>query len=121
MINKVDFLGLVVDDVAEATRFYTETLGFNVDSEASIPNAYTQFALEGETIVGLLGGFEQEGITQNFDTGIEVENVDATYAELQRAGVELLGEPHDMPFGRTFLLRTPDGHVLRMYSPPSAN
>jgi predicted enzyme related to lactoylglutathione lyase len=121
MFQEMNFLGLVVKDVNEATKFYTEKLGFAVDGEQSIPNVYTQFVLNGGAIMGLLGGFEQEGVSQSFDTGLLVTDVDATYGQLQAAGVETLSEPHDMPFGRTFLFRTPDGHVLRVYSPPSAN
>ena len=53
-------------------------------------------------------------------SGSLVEDVDGVYSQWQAAGVEMLGEPHDMPFGRTVLCRTPDGHVLRIYSQPSA-
>lgn len=121
MFQQMNFLGLVVKDVNQATAFYTEKLGFAVDKEESIPNVYTQFALNGGAIMGLLAGFEQEGLSQSFDAALLVTDVDATYHRLQAAGVETVGEPHDMPFGRTFLFRTPDGHVLRVYSRPSAN
>ncbi len=115
------FLGLVVKDVAKATEFYTQKLGLKVNQTESIPNIYTQFVTDGETIFGLLGGFEQEGVNQTFDPALLVADVDTTYNQWRAAGVEMLGEPHDMPFGRTFLCRTPDGHVLRIYSRPSAN
>ena len=121
MVKQMNFLGLVVKDVAKATEFYTETLGFEVDEQASIPNAYTQFALKGDAIMGLLAGFEKEGIEQSFDTGILVEDVDAAYTHLQNVNVETISKPQDMPFGRTFLFRTPDGHVLRLYTPLSAS
>ena len=121
MIQQMNFLGLVVKDVPAATEFYTQKLGLAVDDSASIPKVYTQFRLNGGAILGLLEGFEQDGINQAFDTGLAVEDSDAYYAQLQAAGVEVIGEPHDMPFGRTFFFRTPDGHVLRVFSPPSAN
>ena len=117
MIQQMNFLGLVVKDVEAATKFYTEKLGLTVNQAESIPNVYTQFNLKGDTIVGLLTGFEQPGVAQTFDTALMVDDVDATYTRWQEAGVELLGEPRDMPFGRTFLFRTPDGHVLRAYAP----
>jgi predicted enzyme related to lactoylglutathione lyase len=115
------FLGLVVKDVAAATEFYTQKLGLKVNEKESIPNAFTQFATDGGAIFGLVSGFEQEGVNQTFDTALLVTDVDATYHQWQAAGVEMVGEPHDMPFGRTFLCRTPDGHVLRVYSQPSAS
>ncbi len=121
MFQEMNFLGLVVKDVAQATEFYTNTLGFEVDAEASIPNVYTQFSMKEGAVMALLGGFEHEGIEQSFDSAIRVNDVDAKYQELQTAGVEMVSSPQDMPFGRTFLFRTPDGHVLRVFSPPSMN
>ena len=122
MINQMNFLGLVVKDVKASTQYYTEKLGLKVNKKESIPDFYTQFELNGNgggAIFALVGGFEQEGIEQSFDTALAVSDVDATYAQLEKAGVDTLSEPRDMPFGRTFLFRTPDGHVLRIFSPPS--
>jgi catechol 2,3-dioxygenase-like lactoylglutathione lyase family enzyme len=116
MFQKMNFLGLVVPNVAEATEFYTQKLGFAVDLPASIPNQFTQFKLAGETIFGLIAGFEQDGINQAFDTGLLAPDIEATYSTLKASGVEVL-PLHDMPFGRTFFFRTPAGHVLRVYSP----
>jgi hypothetical protein len=69
----------------------------------------------------VLGGFEQEGIDQSADAALVVDDVDAIYTQYTAAGLETLSALHDMPFGRNFLLPTPDGQVLRIYSPPSAN
>ena len=70
-------------------------------------------------IFGLLGGFgDAPHLEQTFDTGFEVENVDATFAEWKEKGVEMVTEVSDMPFGRTFLARTPDNHVLRVLQVP---
>ena len=121
MMQTMSFLGLVVKDIEAATKFYRDTLGFEVDEGQSVPQAYTQFKLNGGAILGLLTGFEQEGIEQAFDAAIVVEDADSAYARMREKGVEVVGEPHDMPFGRTFLFRTPEGHTLRAYAPPSAN
>jgi predicted enzyme related to lactoylglutathione lyase len=121
MNPQLTFLGIVVKDVAAATQFYTQKLGLKVNEKESVPDFYTQFVTEGGAIFGLVGGFEQEGVNQPFDAALLVEDVDGVYSQWQAAGVEMLGEPHDMPFGRTFLCRTPDGHVLRLYSRPSAS
>lgn len=121
MIQQINFLGLVVKDLEAATNYYQDTLGISINQEQSIPNFYTQLNLDGDTTVGLLTGFEQEGIEQSFDTALRVNNIDDLYAQYQAKGVELLSEPRDMPFGRTFLFRTPDGHILRAYTPPLQN
>jgi len=123
MINQMSFLGLVVKDIPAATEFYTNTLGLAVNTQASIPNVYTQFDLDnnGGATFALLGGFEQDDVEQSFDTALAVDDIDATYTKYKEAGADLLSEPRDMPFGRTFLLRTPDGHVLRFFKPASAS
>lgn len=121
MIEQMNFLGLVVKDVAAATEFYAQKLGLKVNEEQSIPDFYTQFDLNGSAILGLVNGFEQEGIAQPFDAAVLVSDIDGAYARWKANGVEMLSEPRDMPFGRTFLFRTPDGHVLRAYAPPAAS
>lgn len=118
-VQKMDFLALIVEDIPQATKFYRDTLGFTVDSEKSVPNVYTQFQLEGDTIFALMASYPEEGINAGFDAALVVDDADARYAEWQASGVELLTEPIDMPFGRTFLFRTPDGHVLRAYQHPA--
>jgi predicted enzyme related to lactoylglutathione lyase len=121
MIQQMAWLGLVVKDIPAATEFYIQKLGLTLDKAESIPNFYSQFVTQGGAILGLINGFEQEGINQPFDTAFIVNDVDAAYNQWQTAGVEMVSEPHDMPFGRTFLFRTPDGQILRVMSRPSAN
>lgn len=119
MIKQMPFLGLIVKDLAESTQFYQEKLGLGVNEKESIPNVYTQFSLNGNgAVFALLTDFEVEGIKQNFDAALYVEDVDAAYAHWQAAGVQMVSAPTDMPFGRTFLFRTPDGHILRVLAQP---
>jgi len=120
MIQQLPFLGLVVKDINAATQYYQESLGLSVNEAESIPDFYTQFTLNGGgATFALLTGFEHEGIDQNFDAALFVDDVDASYAAWQKAGVKMRSEPADMPFGRTFLFETPDGHVLRAMSAPA--
>jgi predicted enzyme related to lactoylglutathione lyase len=121
MFQQMSWLGLVVEDVAAATEFYSQKLGLPLDEAESMPGVYTQFKLNGGAMLGLIKGFEREDVDQAFDTAFVTPDVDAAYEQLQAAGVDLVDEPHDMPFGRTFLFRTPDGHVLRVLKPPAAS
>jgi len=121
MIEAMGFLGLVVKDVNAATAYYRDTLGLKVNDEESVPNQYTQFVTNGGAAFAVLGGFEQEGIDQSFDAALVVRDVDAVYKQWHEAGAEFFGEPHDMPFGRTAFVRTPDGHVLRIFAPAAPN
>ena len=114
-----NFIGLLVDDVQKATAFYRDQLGFPVNEAESTPGIFTQFALAGETTVGLMA--RHIGPTgQQIEPGLLVEDADAIYAQWQAQGIELIEEPNDRPFGRTFLFRTPDGHIWRVYSAPTA-
>lgn len=113
-ITKASYLGIVVNDIAAATAFYRDTLGLVIDEAESVPGFFTQFKLAGETTLALQAVTEAPN-GQLFQPGLLVENIDALYADWQAKGVDLLGEPVDRPFGRTFLMRTPEGHVLRIY------
>lgn len=121
MIEQMSWLGLMVKDIEAATAFYRDKLGLAVDEAESMPGVYTQFKLNGGgAILALVSrGFEQEVVSQSFDTALMTADADAVYRQFQAAGVDLVGEPHDMPFGRTFLFNTPDGHVLRVLQAPS--
>lgn len=120
MIQQMAWLGLAVKDIDAATQYYTEKLGLTVDEKESVPHFYTQFSLNGGGAVLALVSREdaKQGFDQSFDTALIVADADAAYAQLKANGVELLGEPVDAPFGRTFLFRTPDGHILRVLKPP---
>jgi predicted enzyme related to lactoylglutathione lyase len=121
MIQNMSFLGLVVKDINGATAFYKDILGLVVNEKESIPDYYTQFETEGGAVFALVTGFEKEGISQSFDSALTIQDIDGTYAQWKEAGVEMIDEPRDMPFGRTFLFRTPEGHVLRAFAPLQGN
>ena len=116
MKMQANYIGMIVNDLAAATVFYRDQLGWSVNETESIPGAYTQFDLDGGTIVSLQAQSEVPN-GQRFETAIQVADVDVTYAQWQAQGVEMLDEPNDKPFGRTFLFRTPEGHVWRAYEP----
>lgn len=120
MDYKNNFLGLICDDVPASTRYYTEVLGFELNEAASIPGYYSQFVTHEGAMFALVGGFgvEQE-INQTFDTALEVDNVETVYLDWKEKGVELVSDIVEMPFGRTFLARTPDNHILRVLQPQS--
>lgn len=110
-----NFLGLICDDVPTSTRYYTDVLGFELNEAASVPGYYSQFVTKDGAIFALVNDFgNAEGLDQNFDTALEVADVDAVYAEWQANGVEMVTDVSDMPFGRTFLARSPDNHILRV-------
>ena len=112
MLTNLGYVGIIVKDVAEATAFYRDTLGFTL--EGAVPTM-AQFEAGGGAILGI----QQSDLPgeQPFEVAFIVEDVDATYTAWKARGVEMLEEPHDRPFGRTFVIRAPQGHMLRVYKP----
>jgi len=84
-----------------------------INETASVPGEYTHFNLEGGAFVALQAGTDIPD--QIFEPGVQVDDVDATYAQWKANGATMLDEPRDLPFGRAFMLQTPDGHVLRVF------
>ena len=116
MIQKADYIGIVVNDLEASTAFYRDTLEIKVNEAESIPGVYTQFDLQGGAILALQAGTDIPTAPQ-FEPSISVDDVDGAYALWKSRGAEMLDEPVDMPFGRAFMLKTPEGHVLRVVKP----
>ena len=110
---------LFVEDLDAAKRFYGDVFGLPVFFEDD-HSAVFEFA---GTLVNLLDAREAPGLVDpapvaspddgvRFQLTLGVEDVDATAAELERRGVELLSGPLDRPWGiRTATFRDPGGHV----------
>ena len=115
----ISAITLFVEDLAATKQFYQEVFGLPVHFED--PNsAVFKF---GNTLVNLLEVSEapelvepasvaSPGAGARFVLTIEVDDVDATCAELRRRGVELLNGPMDRPWGvRTASFRDPAGYI----------
>jgi lactoylglutathione lyase len=117
--QRIGAITLFVEDLEAAKRFYGEVFGLPVAFEEE-DSAVFDF---GNTIVNLLkstaaGELVEPAAVASREAGarqvftIEVEDVDATCAELKRRGVELLNGPMDRPWGvRTASFVDPGGHV----------
>ncbi len=112
MFTNIGYVGIIVKDVAEATAFYRDTLGFALEGASP---TMAQFEAQGGAILGV----QENDLPgeQPFEVAFAVEDVDATYAAWKVRGVEMLEEPNDRPFGRTFVIQAPQGHLLRVYKP----
>lgn len=115
----INAITLFVEDLGTTKAFYAEVFGvpkIYEDDDSAVFNF-------GNTIVNLLKAaaavelIEPAAIAAP-DAGsrmqftIEVDDVDATCAELARRGVELLNGPMDRPWGvRTACFRDPAGHI----------
>lgn len=97
-----------------ATRaFFTDVLGFEVTEERPGANAFVSASGAGLAIRS------DEAAAPPLGAGVSVyfivPDLDAYHARLVERGADIAEPPHDMPFGRTFGVRTPDGHLLGFY------
>lgn len=94
----------VTDKPAETRAFWTLTLGLRIAFDHP---AYLGLRVgpSGPPMIGFITAGEEHPIpvTGGAMMGIEVDDVDAVYAELKAAGVELAGPPEDMPWGERMI------------------
>ncbi|WIG61863.1 MAG: hypothetical protein OJF49_004612 [Ktedonobacterales bacterium] len=100
---------LHVPDVAAARAFYTQKLGFAVEAEAP---SFVQFAQSNGQGAYLALGQETATTAKEPELWWYVDDADATFAALVAQLVEVVTPPTDMPFGRTFAIKDPDGQIL---------
>jgi predicted enzyme related to lactoylglutathione lyase len=116
----LDYVIVYVQDLAQAQAFYTGVLGLTVRDAQSSPTFVTLEGAGGARL-GLQDGRAsrlppgRETAPGGVELSFAVDDVDATYARWQAAGVRLLTPPLDLPFGRYFLAQDPEGHYLSVY------
>ncbi len=115
----INAITLFVEDLAAARDFYREVFGLPVHFEDD-DSAVFDF---GNTLVNLLktsaaveliepASIAPREAGSRLQLTIEVDDVDATCAELTKRGVELLNGPMDRPWGvRTASFADPGGHI----------
>jgi catechol 2,3-dioxygenase-like lactoylglutathione lyase family enzyme len=109
---------VVTDDPAAARAFYESFLGFRMAMEAdglfmlaspSVPT--TQLIVAWESPSAL------DPAVREVDVSIEVEDVDAAYADARARGLEIVRPLTDEPWGiRRFFVRDPCGTTLNVAS-----
>jgi predicted enzyme related to lactoylglutathione lyase len=110
MVSGLNFVLVHVPNLAEVRAFYTEKLGLTVAGEQP---GFVQFAQpEGRGATFALS--EMAGARPIADPELwwYIDNADATYAALVKAGVTIAGEPKDEPFGRAFSIKDPAGNTV---------
>ncbi len=118
-VRGVDAITLFVEDLEGTKRFYREVFDLPVKFEDD-DSAVFDF---GNTLINLLKATAASELIDpapvagseagsRLQLTIEVDDVDATCAELARRGVTLLNGPMDRPWGvRTASFTDPGGHI----------
>lgn len=111
---------LYVTDAPTSARFYTRLLG-KEPLEASA--TFAMFILPSGLGLGLWGRAGVEPAPAAAGGGCEIgfkvatsDMVDATHADWQAKGANIVMAPTDLDFGRSFVAADPDGHRLRVYT-----
>jgi len=117
----LNYIIVYANDFPKMKAFYIDQLGMtNLGSVSSDIFATLQPA-DGGARIGLQDKKSsalppgQEEHPGNIELSFAVEDVDATCKQWKVNGVEIISEPHDLPFGRYFLARDPEGHYLSGY------
>ncbi|ARM91552.1 glyoxalase/bleomycin resistance protein/dioxygenase family protein (plasmid) [Rhizobium sp. CIAT894] len=111
---------LYVTDAPASARFYANLLG-KEPVEAS--ETFAMFILPSGLGLGLWGKAGVEPAPAAAGGGSEIgfkvavtDMVDATHADWQAKGANIVMAPTDLDFGRSFVAADPDGHRLRVYT-----
>jgi catechol 2,3-dioxygenase-like lactoylglutathione lyase family enzyme len=117
-VERVDFVSFLTQDISRAKRFYAETLGLEIETEAEndMELRLGQVTLDifnpasiGQPFAPSLGGL-----------ALRVPDVPAARAELESKGVGFDGETRDTGVCHMAFFRDPDGNRLmlhRRYAP----
>lgn len=112
-----DFISLQVRDFAASRAFYTEMLGFSVDSRFDAPD----FVLFDTTTIPFALSQAKVNLPQpglGVILWIDCDEVDELHARLEAAGTTIITPPFDGPFGRTFVFADPDGYRITVNKNP---
>ena len=123
--GSITAITLFVDDLAATRTFYREVFGLPIlfeDEDSAVfrfDNTMINL-LTASAAVSLIdpATVASTGSGSRLQLTLDVENVDATCAELAARGVELLNGPMDREWGiRTASFRDPGGHIWEIAQP----
>ncbi|MFJ6915250.1 VOC family protein [Streptomyces sp. NPDC101133] len=107
-----------VTDVERATAFYSDL--FDIKPVITAPR-YVPFEVVPGVLFALWSGRADQVTPQTprtSEVGLMIPGssaaIDALYTEWVAKGVTVAEEPHDEPFGRTFVVTDPDGNLIRV-------
>ena len=106
---KVKYATIIVEDMDESIKFYTEVMGFEIDSQHN-PRpgiAITLLKGEGDAMIELIKNTENE--TGLYSVGMDVEDIHTTVEELKSKGAKIIREPVPITVGMLAWLEDPNG------------
>ena len=112
-VNEIPFIGYPVTDKQRARDFYEGVLGLKLESGNDFPDGYwIEYAIGTGTLA--LSNFWKPSAEPSMGpaVGLEVENFDATVADLKARKVPFAMEPLETPVCWMAVVTDPDGNSL---------
>lgn len=111
------FISIAVSDANRSASFYEQHLGavrdtFDFGAGAVAFVGWPTFALTSARRPGQPGPSPE---TTSIQLWWRASDAQALYERVVAAGVRILTEPFDGPFGRTFAMSDPDGYRITIY------
>jgi predicted enzyme related to lactoylglutathione lyase len=113
MIKGLTYAIVTTDDVPRARRFFTEKLGLGTEDDMG--DDFSQFTTRDGSLWAMMKT-PAHASGNGVELYLTVDDVDEAYRTWQARGVEMVTEPWDAPFGRTFAFKDADGRVLHAYA-----
>jgi predicted enzyme related to lactoylglutathione lyase len=114
MIKRIKFISIPVHDQKRALAFYTDKLGFTIITDQPFDDKQRWIELripKAETRVVLFTpDGEEKRIGTMMNMSFECEDIDETYAELSKRGVEFEGPPQKQPWGSYAMFKDSEGN-----------
>jgi predicted enzyme related to lactoylglutathione lyase len=112
VIKGLTYAIVTTDDVPRARQFFTEKLGLSTEDD--LGDSFSQFTTRAGSPWAIMSRPDY-ATPRSAELYLEVDDVDAAHRLWKDRGVELVTEPHDEPFGRTFAFKDPDGRVMHAW------
>lgn len=116
MPNVIDYVEISVDDLPQATDFYSRALGWAFNDYGGEYAGIKDPSDPGHEF----GGLNPHPATSRGDGVVALtrtDDVDAALASVLAAGGRITVELHPYPGGRRFLFADPWGNVIGVYEP----
>jgi PhnB protein len=117
-------------DVPVALDWLGRAFGFTELMRTGTPSGgmHAEVTLDGQKIMmgqggrdwGMLSPVEMETPVASQGIFIYLADVDAHHTRARDAGAEIVKPPEDLPYGRSYTARDPEGHPWFFTTPPAA-
>lgn len=106
---KVKYATIIVEDMEESIKFYTEVMGLEIYSQHNPRPGITITLLkgEGDAMIELIKNTENE--TGLFSVGMDVEDMSTTVNDLRSKGAKITMEPIPITVGTLAFIEDPNG------------